>query len=230
MRSMAGILRDLSDTRLAQHCFKATILLFAGGHYSRPFLEELIKCAIRLDLTSQPIFLKIIHTCMVDDYPEKSAINLVIANHLNPDKVRMQYYNTSNLEHNALSTSVAPPSRSTDSPPSNGGGYLVKQIERYLTKGGFRVYKEYDLGYHHVDLFVPDLKLFIEVDGETHTRQGGETGVTEHTIFRNRLISKFSPFGEGYSLLVLDTDYAVDKSNKAITEVVAHINKHKPTL
>ena len=231
-KTLSDILKTTQDLKLATNCVKAAFLMFAAGHYSRPYLEELVKCAVRLDLTSNPTFLKIIHTCMVDEYPEKSSINAVINNHLNSEKMRLLYYDSSNMnEQNSLYSSgvgvTDRPTAHTPAPP----GYLVRQLERYLTKGGFRVYREYDLGYHNVDLFVPDLKLFIEVDGEVHTRmQENISGLTEHTVFRNKLISKFSPFGDGYSLLVVKTGFEEDMHNTAIKEVMKHINKNKPTL
>lgn len=105
-------------------------------------------------------------------------------------------------------------------------GYMHKLVVKYLQKAGYETKEEFDIGFHSIDIYIPILKLFIEIDGGFHRLETidealesePETLGTLMTQIRNDIIMS-SPKSQGHRLLVLQTSQYMDKFDDCLSRL-----------
>jgi len=86
-----------------------------------------------------------------------------------------------------------------------GSSYMQRTLKKAIQNAGYLCFEEYDLGFHRVDLFIPRLKMFVEVDGLNHYKyKNGKVTQNLTTEYRDKLIKGNNEYKD-YELLVIPT-------------------------
>lgn len=104
--------------------------------------------------------------------------------------------------------------------------YMHYWLTYFISRAGFQFQSEFQVGYRHIDIFVPSLKLLVECDGLSHYifEHGGKK-TNAITRYRNRMLREWDAAGEN-SLVTIETGFQQDKNQTLdfITERIARLH------
>lgn len=196
--------------RISQVFFNCLITDLIDGPLCLQYLEMVVKHpTLKAEYTTTK---NIIHLMSID-VPDKEKTLEFINKHFKPSEI--ETYGQSALQ-------VLQNSR-----PKLA--FMHYWLAYYLKRAGFAFESEFKIGYRHIDIYVPSLKLLIECDGLSHYIFENDTKKTNSiTRYRNRMLQEWDAAGEN-SLVTIETGFQQDK-NQTLDFLTEQIGKFKSSL